>query len=66
LFKIEARNAEGYSFFSNIRSVLAVQLPDVPVAPVTTWYKETDEVTVTWIAPFDGGYSLTGYKLYFK
>ena len=65
-FKVEARNADGYSFFSNVKQVTAVQLPSQPAAPVTTWDIATDEVTVSWIAPFDGGYALTGYSVTIK
>jgi hypothetical protein len=54
-FKVEAQNKYGYSFFSNVAEILASQIPQRPVAPVTTWLKESDEVVVTWVAPDDGG-----------
>jgi hypothetical protein len=36
-FKVEALNAYGYSFFSNVVEVLSAQVPAQPSAPVTTW-----------------------------
>lgn len=66
LFSVEARNAEGLSFYSNVVAILAAQIPAQPDPPLTTWYKETDEVTVTWVAPDNGGSAITGYKLSFR
>ena len=41
-FKVEARNAYGLGFFSEIVQVLTAQAPDQPVPPVTTWDKVND------------------------
>lgn len=38
----------------------------IPVAPVITASTGSGKVTLSWSAPFDGGSSLTGYKLYYK
>lgn len=66
-FKVEARNAQGFSFFSNTIQVLTVEKPSKPEPPATTWQGDGyDYVVVSWIAPYDGGYELTGYKLSFR
>lgn len=66
-FKVKVRNAYGFSFFSNVITVLAAQVPAQPVAPVTTWHGDGfDYVVVTWTAPDDGGSPITGYKLTLK
>jgi hypothetical protein len=36
------------------------------VAPVTTWDITTDEVTVTWIEPDNGGSPVTGFRVSFR
>jgi hypothetical protein len=33
---------------------------------VTTWYKESDEVVVTWVEPDNGGYAIHGYTVTFR
>lgn len=60
------RNLYGFSFFSDEVSILAAQIPAIPVAPVTTWYKETDEVEVTWVAPDNGGSPITSYTIFIR
>lgn len=47
-------------------SILAAQIPAVPTAPVTTWYKETDEVVVSWVAPDNGGSPITSYTIFIR
>jgi hypothetical protein len=54
--------------------VLAAQVPDQPVAPVTEWVQDeanpfdenTSTVKVSWIAPDDGGSPITGYRVSFR
>jgi hypothetical protein len=60
-FKVEARNAYGYSAFSNTVSIITAQEPAQPVAPVTTW--SPDDVVISWSAPDNGGSPITGYTL---
>ena len=60
-FKVQAKNLYGYSEFSNIVRILAAQSPAKPVAPETVWQPET--VTITWIAPDDGGSPITGFTV---
>ena len=36
-FKVEARNAYGFSIFSNIVSILAAQVPDQPTQVSSSW-----------------------------
>ncbi len=62
-FKVEARNAYGYSAYSNTVSVLTAQVPAQPVAPITTW--SPDNVIVAWTAPDNGGSPITGYLVSF-
>lgn len=45
---------------------MAAQIPAIPAAPVTTWYKETDEVVVTWVAPDNGGSPITSYSIFIR
>jgi hypothetical protein len=49
-YKIEARNAFGYSEFSETIQILAAQVPDKPLAPTTTFDRTT--VKIEWTAPF--------------
>jgi len=64
-FKVEARNAYGFSVFSNTVSILAAQIPDQPFpAPTTTWIP--DNVIVSWSIPDSGGSPITGYKVYLR
>ena len=59
--KVEARNAYGFSVYSNSVSILTAQVPSQPVAPTTTW--SPDNVIVDWTAPDDGGSPITGYTI---
>lgn len=61
-FKVQARNIYGYSDYSSIVSILAGQIPDKPVAPVTTWIR--DFVIISWIAPDNGGSWISSYTIY--
>ena len=61
-FKVEARNAFGYSEFSDVVEILAAQIPDKPDAPVTTFDRTT--VVISWTAPFEQGSAITGYRVY--
>jgi hypothetical protein len=54
-FKVEARNVYGYSDYSETISVVASQVPNTPVAPVTTWDQPNDSVIVSWTTPSSGG-----------
>jgi len=60
-YYVEARNAYGYSVFSNTVAVLAAQVPDQPAAPVTTW--NPDDVIISWITPDNAGSAVTGFTL---
>ena len=61
-FKIEARNAVGYSDFSSEVSVRAAARPSTPTAPTTSVILNTS-VVLTWLAPFNGGSPLTAYSI---
>lgn len=47
--------------YSNTVTILAAQIPAVPVAPVTTW--SPDDVIITWVAPDNGGSAITSYTI---
>jgi cellulose 1,4-beta-cellobiosidase len=65
-FKVEARNAIGFSEFSSVASVLAAQVPDAPenlsnVAEQTN----SEQAGLTWDAPsFDGGSEVLDYRIW--
>ena len=60
-FKIEARNAYGFSAFSDTVTILAAQVPGKPNAPTTVW--SPDDVVVSWTKPDNGGSPVTGYRV---
>lgn len=70
-FKVEALNAYGYSFFSNMVEILAAQEPAQPDPPTTTWQQDNGSpedanestVLIAWVAPDNGGSAITGYTV---
>ncbi len=58
-FRVEARNAFGYSAFSQTVSILAAEKPDTPGSPVTTF--SGSKVTVSWTTPDAKGSPITKY-----
>ena len=64
-FKVEARNAYGYSEYSDIVTVLAADVPVQPVQPTTTWSQSPDVVIIAWTEPDNGGSPITGYNVLF-
>lgn len=63
-FKVQARNAYGYSDYSNVALILAASVPSKPVAPVTTWSDANDQVTITWTEPPINGAAVLSYTIY--
>ena len=63
-FKVLARNAYGQSVYSTELIVLAAQIPDKPIPPVTSI--AGPNVHITWQAPTNGGSQITAYKVYFS
>ena len=61
-FKVKARNSVGYSDFSSPVSILAAQIPDVPLAP-TTIISDRWNVVINWVAPYNGGTPITSYTI---
>ena len=61
-FKVTARNLIGLGADSNEVIVRAAAKPSIPAAPVTSVNSNTS-VTITWVAPADGGSSITGYSV---
>jgi hypothetical protein len=60
-FKVNARNAFGYSEDSNEISVIAAQKPSKPSSPTTSF--ANDIVTVSWDLPTDNGAPITAYAI---
>jgi hypothetical protein len=58
--KVRARNSVGYGDFSLPISILAAQVPDMPLPP-TTSIKDRWEVVIDWTAPYSGGSPITSY-----
>lgn len=63
-FKVESRNAYGYSEFSDTKPILCATHPETPTAPTTTVIG--DEVVFEWSAPVDNGTPITSYKIYIR
>jgi len=60
-FKIEARNTVGYSLMSDTLAILVAQEPDQLAVPSTEIVG--DYVKITWVTPYDGSSSITGYQV---
>jgi hypothetical protein len=60
-FKVQSRNAFGFSDYSTILSVLSAFVPEKPSAPVSAI--STNTVVITWSAPFDNGSVITHYTV---
>jgi len=61
-FRVKSRNAFDYSVgHSNEVSILAAKNPEKPTAPTTT--VSGPNVIIDWIAPYQNGSPITGYKV---
>ena len=63
-FKVQARNLFGLSASSTSLSLLAAFVPSQPIAPTTLVVGSN--VQITWAAPFNGGSSITSYKVFVR
>lgn len=63
-FKVEARNAYGYSDYSAAVAILAAQEPATPSAPTTTIFGSY--VRISWTAPNSNGSPITKYLIQIK
>jgi hypothetical protein len=63
-FKVSARNAVGSSPQSSAFSIVAANVPSQPAAPTTALEGGQTNVIVSWTLPFNGGSSITAYKVY--
>jgi hypothetical protein len=63
-FKVEARNAYGYSSYSSEVAILCAAEPSQPNPPVTQVVN--DKVNVMWTAPNDNGTPITSYQIEFR
>lgn len=61
IYKLQARNAYGYSSLSAEVAVLAAQKPATPNAPVTSF--ALDYVTISWDLPDNMGSIITAYDI---
>ncbi len=61
-FKVTAQNTIGYGPDSSEVNIRAAATPSVPAAP-TTSVNSNVSVTITWVAPYDGGSPITGYTV---
>lgn len=52
-FKVQARNAVGFSLDSNEVIIVAARVPDAPTDVTTSIVDLT--VMITWVEPYDGG-----------
>ena len=59
-FKVTARNLVGYGADSSEVSIRAAAKPNVPTAPSTS-VNTNVSVTITWVAPNNGGSTITAY-----
>ena len=61
-FKVSARNLIGYGADSSEVSIRAAAKPNVPTAPSTA-VNTNISVTISWVAPFNGGSAITAYSV---
>jgi large repetitive protein len=60
-FKVEARNAVGYSAASSSVDIQTATIPDKPLAPTTTL--NGINVDISWVAPADNGSPISSYTI---
>jgi hypothetical protein len=63
-FKVEARNAYGYSEFSSIVTILCAAAPEQVAVPTSTVFE--NQVIFDWSAPVANGKPITSYTIYFR
>ena len=63
-FKIESRNAFGYSEYSDTVTILCAMEPEQVVVPTSTVFE--NEVIFDWSAPVANGKPITHYTVYFR
>ena len=60
-FKVEARNAYGYSAVSSVVNILSASIPSVITQPTTS--VSGNNVVITWTGPYNGGSPITSYTI---
>lgn len=68
-FRLESRNAIGYSLYSNIVYAIAAVVPSAPLAPTTTL--NVNNLIIDWNAPSVNsittyGSAIIGYKVFIR
>ncbi|MHA2278318.1 MAG: fibronectin type III domain-containing protein, partial [Candidatus Kariarchaeaceae archaeon] len=61
-YKVSANNSIGEGGFSNEASATPSTIPDIPTGVLKT--VGNAHVNLSWIAPFDGGATISTYKIY--
>lgn len=66
-FKVKARNAVGFSDWSDYFEIFAATVPAAVAAPTAQLSGDEESVVIDWNAPGDdGGMQVQGYRLYIK
>ena len=65
-FRVQARNAVGFSNYSVVFTIIAATVPSKPGAPTTYLNVDSTKVVIDWSAPDTGGLSIDGYKVEIK
>lgn len=60
-FKVQARNAHGYSGFSDTFSILCAIRPGIPSNILTV--NSNENVVISWTAPTNNGSPITAYTI---
>jgi hypothetical protein len=63
-FKVETRNENGHSDYSEPVSILCATVPDTPAQPSTTVIG--NQVVFNWDTPVDNGLPVLGYNVYIR
>ena len=61
-FKVRAKNDVDLSAFSQVSTFMAARVPDAPAAPTSSGADQTS-ITIDWLAPYNGGTSITDYRV---
>jgi hypothetical protein len=62
-FKIEAHNIYGAGPQSAVLEIIPASVPDAPTA-LTLVSSSHTQIAFSWTAPYNGGYPITSYKVY--
>lgn len=60
-FKVKARNSLGYGAYSEELNIQAATMPAAPAQPTVNFI--SDNVEISWVAPYNRGDPIQGYKV---